>query len=179
MVRKDSTNYIILKRIPSSSIDPINFNEFINLYLFCCDSTFININKLKSNFLENNSLNINNHTFKYSLLKSNITVRLTANREARTTTQSAEVPTNSKLLDPNYDPCNCDLNLKKCDLNCCCDPDCSKDDINSFKIKCKSKTRNILENTIESWTCKDIYNDPKKNEPDWFPIICVNVRKFF
>ncbi len=110
------------------------------------------------------------------MLKSNITVRLTANRETRTTSQSTEVPTNSQLLDPNYDPCNCDLNLKKCDLNCCCDPDCSKDDINTFKIACKSKTRNVLENTIESWTCKDMYNDPKKNEPDWFPIICVNVR---
>ena len=133
------------------------------------------MNKLKLLSLQENSLNINNHTFKYSILKSNITVQLTADRAARTGSQTLEVPTNGQLLDPNYDPCNCDLTVNKCDLDCCCDPDCTKDDFNTFKILCKSKTRNILENTIESWTCKDIYNEPKKNEPDWFPIICLNV----
>jgi hypothetical protein len=156
----------------------INYNESINLYLFCCDSTFININKLRSLAIKENSLKIDNHTFKYSILKSNVTVQLTANRATRATSQTPQVPTNSQLLDPDYDPCNCDLNLNKCDLNCCCDLDCTKDDFNTFRIPCKSKTRNILENSIEPWTCRDIYNDPKKNVPDWFPIICVNVRLF-
>ena len=37
------------------------------------------------------------------------------------------------LLD--FGNCNCDLTRTICDINCCCDSDCSSDDKNAFKCK--------------------------------------------
>ena len=45
------------------------------------------------------------------------------------------VPPDQPESDPfNYDLffCTCDLMSEKCDVNCCCDPDCSQDDLRLF-----------------------------------------------
>ncbi|XP_072015474.1 tectonic-3-like [Amphiura filiformis] len=44
------------------------------------------------------------------------------------------VPTDATELPENTDlgPCICDLTINGCDVNCCCDPDCTTDDRNTF-----------------------------------------------
>lgn len=79
------------------------------------------------------------------------------------------------MLDPNYSPCTCDLTVNACDLNCCCDPNCSNDDKLAANLNCRNRVRTVFEKTIDKWTCTDIYNDPKIIENDWFPIICIHV----
>ena len=111
------------------------------------------------------------------MFKSNISVEL---KQSTTTdsTISLKPPTNSQLLDPGYEPCNCDLTLNKCDTNCCCDPSCSDYDFKAFNKVCKKQVRSVFDKKVDWWTCNDVYGDPKSNrEPDWFPIICINVTK--
>ena len=82
-------------------------------------------------------------------------------------------PSNNNLLDPQYSPCSCDLTVGKCDFECCCDPDCTLNDKQTFRILCKNRIRTIYEKTIDEWTCNNIYNEPRLMENDWFPIICI------
>ena len=84
-------------------------------------------------------------------------------------------PTSVTLLDPSYDPCTCDLTVDSCDPKCCCDPDCTTADIAAENVVCLTKVRPVFEKTVDQWTCKDIYNKPKLDQPDWFPILCIQV----
>ena len=78
-------------------------------------------------------------------------------------------------MDPSYDPCTCDLTVDFCDQNCCCDPDCTPADLIALNLVCPIKYRSLFEETIDKWTCKDMYNNPKFEEPDYFPILCIQV----
>lgn len=87
------------------------------------------------------------------------------------------VPSNDQLFDPSYNPCNCNLTLNLCDLNCCCDSDCTSADINAFSVTCPI-TRSVVSEEIDEYYCNDIYNQPKLNESSWFPILCIHVKDF-
>ena len=79
-------------------------------------------------------------------------------------------------MDPAYEPCECDLTSNICDINCCCDPDCTSDDKLVFLKNCSLIPRNVINKyDIDPWYCNDIYNKSKINEENWFPIICINV----
>jgi tectonic-2 len=82
---------------------------------------------------------------------------------------------NYDLLDPNYKPCECDLTVGICDLNCCCDTKCSESDKNAFSLKCQNELGGINKDEIDTWYCYDIYGNPQLNKLNWFPIICVEV----
>lgn len=46
-----------------------------------------------------------------------------------------QIESSSKLLmflTPDKDICNCDLTTNACDINCCCDPDCTEEDMQIF-----------------------------------------------
>ena len=86
------------------------------------------------------------------------------------------VPSNVDLMDPAYNPCICDLTDSLCDLECCCDPDCSETDKNVFKNQCLPIKRAVFDKTANIWYCNDIYDRPRLIEPDWFPIMCIHVK---
>ena len=82
-------------------------------------------------------------------------------------------------MDPSFDPCGCDLTVNYCDKNCCCDADCTSDDIKALNLVCPKKYRSIFEKAVDKWTCKDVYNNPKFDQPDYFPILCIQVWQYF
>ncbi len=84
-------------------------------------------------------------------------------------------PTDIDLLDPSYNPCQCDLTASICDINCCCDTSCTAGDKALFKPACRTSIRNKISNDIDEWFCHDIYGILKLQKPNWFPIMCVNV----
>lgn len=83
-----------------------------------------------------------------------------------------------QLEDPGYYPCNCDLTVNICDLNCCCDPKCTRDDLNAFDKPCLNQIRPIFDPVVNQYYCTDIYNSPIILAPDWYPIMCIHVRIF-
>ena len=58
------------------------------------------------------------------------TTTTTATTTTTTTTTSPKPTTESKFDYTNS--CTCDLTLDSCDINCCCDPDCSRNDTQAF-----------------------------------------------
>ncbi|GFY44699.1 tectonic-1 [Trichonephila inaurata madagascariensis] len=101
-------------------------------------------------YLKNDSVEILdfNQSIDFLNVSSNITLgNLT--EEHNSSVSDLVVTEEEKLdLDQNYlsftisdeDICSCDLNLNACDINCCCDPDCSEEDIKVFS-KCHSQSR--------------------------------------
>ena len=61
---------------------------------------------------------------------STTTTTTTATTTTTTTTTSPKPTTESKFDYTNS--CTCDLTLDSCDINCCCDPDCSRNDTQAF-----------------------------------------------
>lgn len=43
----------------------------------------------------------------------------------------------------------------------------------AFQFVCPVRYRSVFEKAIDRWTCYDIYKQPKLNDYDWFPILCI------
>ncbi|XP_041348433.1 tectonic-2-like isoform X2 [Gigantopelta aegis] len=65
-------------------------------------------------------------------------------------------------------PCACDLTFKHCDINCCCDKDCSEDDKKIFS-GCIPGLPGGQPAPVERYKCAS--NHTLKE--DWFPLMCV------
>ncbi len=85
------------------------------------------------------------------------------------------VPTNNDLLNPSYQACECDLTANICDINCCCDSSCTTFDKITFRPVCRNERPVIIDKQVDEWYCVDTLNKSKLLEPNWFPIICINV----
>ena len=57
--------------------------------------------------------------------------------------------------------CPCDIISNKCDINCCCDQDCSNKQFSLFTISCErnivhSRSRGLNENGVQMTKCNNI-----------------------
>ncbi|XP_053726383.1 tectonic-2 isoform X1 [Synchiropus splendidus] len=66
--------------------------------------------------------------------------------------------------------CPCDLTLRKCDIRCCCDKDCSPDDVELFRSQCFKGPFGGQVSSAPDFQCS---SQAAKNSPDWFPFLCV------
>ncbi|XP_076006845.1 tectonic-2 [Genypterus blacodes] len=89
------------------------------------------------------------------------------------------LPTNTgpdnKTIIPNqvYQPlgsCPCDLTQKQCDVRCCCDKDCSPEDVKLFESQCLPGPFGGYVSPTADYHCSV---QSSKNSPDWFPFLCV------
>ncbi|KAM9858630.1 tectonic-2 [Aulostomus maculatus] len=88
-------------------------------------------------------------------------------------------PTNTgsdnKTIIPNqvYQPlgsCPCDLTLRECDIRCCCDKDCSSEDLKLFEHHCLPGPFGGQVSPEPDYQCSV---QKSENAPDWFPFLCV------
>ncbi|UJR35492.1 hypothetical protein I4U23_028246 [Adineta vaga] len=81
--------------------------------------------------------------------------------------------TNPAVSDPA--PCACDLRANNCDSNCCCDPDCSDDDLRVSPV-CQSvrtsRSSTLKEESLAKWNCS---NTTTAALYDYFPFVCVQL----
>ncbi|XP_029960700.1 tectonic-2 [Salarias fasciatus] len=89
------------------------------------------------------------------------------------------VPANNgsdnKTVIPNqvYEPlgtCPCDLTLRVCDVRCCCDKDCSDEDLKLFASQCLPGPFGGQVSPVPDYQCSA---QSSQNSPDWFPFLCV------
>ncbi|KAF3695799.1 Tectonic-2 Precursor [Channa argus] len=90
------------------------------------------------------------------------------------------VPTNAgydnKTIIPNqvYQPlgsCPCDLTFRACDVRCCCDKDCSPEELKLFVSSCLHGPFGGQVSPAPDYQCTV---QASENTPDWFPFLCVN-----
>uniref|UniRef100_A0A3Q1EPH6 Tectonic family member 2 n=1 Tax=Acanthochromis polyacanthus TaxID=80966 RepID=A0A3Q1EPH6_9TELE len=90
------------------------------------------------------------------------------------------VPANSgsdnKTVIPNqvYQPlgsCPCDLTFRVCDVRCCCDKDCSAEDLKLFLSDCLPGPFGGHVSPAPDYQCSV---QASVNSPDWFPFLCVH-----
>ncbi|XP_033123189.1 tectonic-2-like [Anneissia japonica] len=90
---------------------------------------------------------------------------------------SSNLTDESELPNPAYveiGPCNCDLTADHCDPLCCCDMDCTEDDLALFPCLPGIPGGDFTEEWEYSCENTDIFR------PDWFPFLCVEtVNKLF
>ncbi|TNN52946.1 Tectonic-2 [Liparis tanakae] len=84
--------------------------------------------------------------------------------------------TDNKTLIPNqvYQPmgsCPCDLTSRACDVRCCCDKDCSMEDLKLFVSQCLPGPFGGRVSPTPDYHCSA---QSSENSPDWFPFLCVN-----
>jgi hypothetical protein len=150
--------------VASIRIDNIESNKdrlstLFYLTIFCCDKDLQSVNRYPRMI---SRINLVVDAF-YDLTSFSPT----------TSTNNTSI-INDDLLDPSYDPCECDLYKGDCDINCCCDLDCTDDDKTTFQVECNQKVRRSFIPAVDDWFCRDVYNKPKLFELTWFPIICVH-----
>ncbi|XP_040050710.2 tectonic-2 [Gasterosteus aculeatus] len=90
------------------------------------------------------------------------------------------VPANAgagnKTIIPNqvYQPlgsCPCDLTFRACDIRCCCDKDCSVEEVKLFVSHCLPGPFGGQVPAAPGYQCSE---QSSANSPDWFPFLCVN-----
>ncbi|XP_037836288.1 tectonic-2 isoform X2 [Kryptolebias marmoratus] len=67
--------------------------------------------------------------------------------------------------------CPCDLTFRVCDVRCCCDQDCSSDDLKLFASHCLPGPFGGQVSPAPDYQCSV---QSSENAPDWFPFLCVN-----
>ncbi|KAM9743068.1 tectonic-2 [Menidia menidia] len=82
----------------------------------------------------------------------------------------------NKTVIPNqvYQPlgsCPCDLTLRVCDVRCCCDKDCSSEDVKLFASLCLLGPFGGQVSPAPDYQCSQ---QSAENSPDWFPFLCVH-----
>ncbi|XP_069034181.1 tectonic-2 [Embiotoca jacksoni] len=78
------------------------------------------------------------------------------------------------ILNQVYQPlgsCPCDLTLGVCDIRCCCDKDCSSEDLALFLSHCLPGPFGGQVSPAPDYQCSV---QSSENSPDWFPFLCVN-----
>ncbi|KAM3867514.1 tectonic-2 [Diretmus argenteus] len=68
-------------------------------------------------------------------------------------------------------PCPCDLTLGACDIRCCCDKDCSSEDLKLFESYCLPGPFGGHISPTADYQCSA---QSAENSPDWFPFLCVH-----
>ncbi|XP_042344716.1 tectonic-2 [Plectropomus leopardus] len=89
---------------------------------------------------------------------------------------SANAGFDNKTVIPNqvYQPlgsCPCDLTFRACDVRCCCDKDCSIEDLQLFTSHCLPGPFGGQVAPAPDYQCSV---QSSENSPDWFPFLCVN-----
>ncbi|XP_067466118.1 tectonic-2 isoform X1 [Thunnus thynnus] len=87
----------------------------------------------------------------------------------------ANTGSDNKTVIPNQvyqplGPCPCDLTLRKCDVRCCCDKDCSTEDLKLFESHCLSGPFGGQVSPAPDYQCSV---QTAENSPDWSPFLCV------
>ncbi|XP_038560425.1 tectonic-2 isoform X1 [Micropterus salmoides] len=88
----------------------------------------------------------------------------------------ANAGSDNKTVIPNqvYQPlgsCPCDLTFRACDVRCCCDKDCSIEDLKLFVSHCLPGPFGGQVSPTPDYQCSV---QSSENSPDWFPFLCVN-----
>ncbi|XP_037632636.1 tectonic-2 [Sebastes umbrosus] len=88
----------------------------------------------------------------------------------------ANAVSDNKTVIPNqvYQPlgsCPCDLTFRACDVRCCCDKDCSIEDLKLFVSHCLQGPFGGQVSPAPDYECSV---QSSENSPDWFPFLCVN-----
>ncbi|KAM6930391.1 tectonic-2 [Xenentodon cancila] len=88
----------------------------------------------------------------------------------------AGVQSDNETVIPNqvFQPlgsCPCDLTLRVCDVRCCCDKDCSSEDLKLFVSDCLPGPFGGSVSPAPDYQCSA---QASENSPDWFPFLCVN-----
>ncbi|XP_057686833.1 tectonic-2 [Corythoichthys intestinalis] len=71
-----------------------------------------------------------------------------------------------------YEPlgsCPCDLTAGICDIRCCCDKDCSSEELKLFKSHCFLGPFGGQLPPVPDYHC----SAQREDSPDWFPFLCV------
>ncbi|XP_043966989.1 tectonic-2 isoform X3 [Gambusia affinis] len=84
-------------------------------------------------------------------------------------------PGDNNTVFPNqvYQPlgvCPCDLTSRACDVRCCCDQDCSNEDLKIFASHCLLGPFGGQVSPAPDFQCS-VHS--AENTPDWFPFLCV------
>ncbi|KAM7416660.1 hypothetical protein PAMA_018627 [Pampus argenteus] len=87
----------------------------------------------------------------------------------------ANIGSDNKTVIPNqvYQPlgsCPCDLTLRNCDVRCCCDKDCSAEDLKLFGSSCLPGPFGGQVSPAPDYQCSV---KTSEDSPDWFPFLCV------
>ena len=163
-----------ISRVPNN---PLNFPSVSYFGLFCCDKTSagsISFGNIVSLFTVNLPSNVDPVIGKLYLSCWTNLIWLHI-KQMISVNGSLSSPSDVTLLDPSYNPCNCDLKIGFCDFNCCCDSMCYSSDIQLFDSGCP-QTRGILIKDSDNLNCNDVYQMPRLAEEGWFPILCVQVK---
>ncbi|KAM9360664.1 tectonic-2 [Symphorus nematophorus] len=88
---------------------------------------------------------------------------------------SANPSSDNKTAIPNQvyqplGPCPCDLTFRACDVSCCCDKDCSTEDLKLFESHCLPGPFGGQVSPAPDYQCSV---QSSENSPDWFPFLCV------
>uniref|UniRef100_A0A8C9X129 Tectonic family member 2 n=1 Tax=Sander lucioperca TaxID=283035 RepID=A0A8C9X129_SANLU len=88
----------------------------------------------------------------------------------------ANAGSDNKTVIPNqvYQPlgsCPCDLTYRACDVRCCCDKDCSIEDLKLFVSHCFPGPFGGQVSPAPDYQCSV---QSFENSPDWFQFLCVN-----
>nr|XP_057927074.1 tectonic-2 isoform X2 [Doryrhamphus excisus] len=80
----------------------------------------------------------------------------------------------NKTVIPNqvYQPlgtCPCDFTDRICDIRCCCDKDCSTEELKLFESHCLPGPFGGQISQVPDYHC----SARKEDSPDWFPFLCV------
>ncbi|TKS78691.1 Tectonic-2 Precursor [Collichthys lucidus] len=67
--------------------------------------------------------------------------------------------------------CPCDLTFRSCDVRCCCDKDCSPEELKLFVSDCLPGPFGGHVSPAPEYQCSV---QSSENSPDWFPFLCVN-----
>ncbi|XP_070759835.1 tectonic-2 [Enoplosus armatus] len=81
---------------------------------------------------------------------------------------------NTVIPNQVYQPlgsCPCDLIFRACDVRCCCDKDCSTEDLRLFVSHCLPGPFGGQVSPAPDYQCSV---QSSENSPDWFPFLCVN-----
>ncbi|XP_077377242.1 tectonic-2 [Festucalex cinctus] len=87
---------------------------------------------------------------------------------------SAYPGSDNQTIIPNqvYQPlgsCPCDLTVQTCDIRCCCDKDCSSEELKLFQSHCLPGPFGGQLPPLPDYHC----SAQKEDSPDWFPFLCV------
>ncbi|RVE68292.1 hypothetical protein OJAV_G00089430 [Oryzias javanicus] len=88
----------------------------------------------------------------------------------------ATAGSDNKTIIPNqvFQPlgsCPCDLTAGICDVRCCCDKDCSSEELKLFVSRCLPGPFGGQVSPTPEYQCSA---QSSENSPDWFPFLCVN-----
>ncbi|KAM9391680.1 tectonic-2 isoform 2-T2 [Pholidichthys leucotaenia] len=88
----------------------------------------------------------------------------------------ANAASDNKTVIPNQvyqplGPCPCDLTSRLCDVRCCCDEDCSNEELKLFATSCLPGPFGGQISPVPDYQCSA---QSSENSPDWFPFLCVS-----